>query len=214
MASNNRKPAHLERIGGKTPRQRIWAAIRAFSGTGDGSFDVIRIEQETLIEPATIGSYLQALHKAGFVEVIVPSEIQRKQIYQMLRDNGSEAPRIDKQGRQVKQGLGTEQMWRTMRLIGDFSCTELAEHASTTEIRICPETAKKYVGHLAKAKYLILVQPARCIGLGIGSLPARYRLDSGKNTGPRPPMIQRSKAVYDPNLDRIMWEEVKREDDY
>lgn len=209
----HRQPVHLERKGGKSPRQRIWEALRAYAGSHDGRFDLDRIERETRIEPATIFSYLRALQKAGFITVVEPATAQRKQVYELARDNGCEAPRIDKQGRPVTQGMGSEQMWRTMRLIGEFSAIELAAHASTEQVPVLASTAERYLGHLCHAGYLVLVSPARKLGSGWHQ-PARYRLAPGKYTGPRPPMIQRSKAVYDPNLDQVVWEEVQREDDY
>lgn len=228
--SAHRKPVHLERKGGKSPRQRIWEALRALAltpsphpgGEGEeqhaqslpmGRFDLDRIERATRIEPATIFSYLRSLQKAGFIAVVEPATAQRKQVYALARDNGCEAPRIDKQGRPVTQGMGNEQMWRTLRLIGEFGALELAAHASTERVPVLAQTAERYLGHLYRAGYLVLVCPARKLGSG-GYQPARYRLAPGKYSGPRPPMIQRSKAVYDPNLDQVVWEEVQRDDDY
>ena len=34
-------------------------------------------------------------------------------------------------------------------------------------------------------------------------MPTRYRLI--RNTGPRPPMVQRIDAIYDPNLGAVVW---------
>lgn len=44
-----------------------------------------------------------------------------------------------------------------------------------------------------------MVRPAR------GRIRARYRFIAGRNSGPRPPQVQRLKQVYDPNLDRVVW---------
>lgn len=216
MGASHRKPVHLERIGGKSPRQRIWESIREFAGTGEGDFDLARIERAVRIDVTTIFSYLRSLALAG---VIAPTEAtqadpQRRQCFTLQRDNGSEAPRLDKWGKPVTQGLGNEQMWRTLRLLGDFTPDELAALASTEQVVIAPESAKNYIGHLARAGYLIVVQPARFLGPRKGNLPARYRLHPAHNTGPRPPMIQRSKAVYDPNLDQVVWQEVQCDDEF
>lgn len=211
MNGPQRKPAHLERVGGQTPRQRIWAAIRKMK-SGISNYGLAR---EAKADDETVRCYLAALTKAGFVE---RENQDRKRweasTFRMVRDNGVEAPRVDRQGRPVTQGLATEQMWRTMRLMGDFNLHELSAQASTGQIKIGHETAKSYVKHLLRAGYLLTVQDADRRGPRLGNLPARYRLDLAKYTGPRPPMIQRSKSVYDPNLDRVVWEEVKRDDDF
>lgn len=208
---SNRKPANLERIGGKTSRQRIWEAVRTLR-EGFNNYSVARKAQA---DDETVRTYLACLIKGGYLESMNPEvHIGDERLYRLIQDNGVEAPRLDKKGKPVKQGMGTEQMWRTIRLIGEFSSRELAAHASTPDIVVRPETAKTYVGHLVRAGYLIEVKPVIYLGAGRGNLQARYRLAPGKYTGPRPPMIQRSKAVYDPNLDKVVWEEVKREDDY
>lgn len=209
--SGHRKPTHLERIGGKTPRQRIWEAVRTLRE----GFDNCALSRRAKVDDKTVSTYLSCLLKAGFINRTNPdASRQTPATYSLVRDNGVEAPRLDRKGNLVKQGLGSEQMWRTLRLIGDFSGAELAAHASTKAVPVSPETAKAYVGHLLKAGYLIEVLPARFLGSGKGNLPARYRLAPGKYTGPRPPMVQRTKAIYDPNLDKIVFEEVKRDDDY
>lgn len=209
--SGHRKPAHLERIGGKTPRQRIWEAVRTLRE----GFDNCAVSRKAKVDDKTVSTYLGCLQKAGFIErANLDAPVGIAALWRLARDNGVEAPRLDRKGQPVKQGLGTEQMWRTLRLIGDFSGAELAAHASTEAMLVSPETAKTYVGHLLKAGYLIEVLPARFLGSGKGNLPARYRLAPGKYTGPRPPMVQRTKAIYDPNLDQVVWEEVKRDDDY
>ncbi len=85
---------------------------------------------------------------------------------------------------------------------------------SRCPVSISAEASRAYVGHLFRAGYLIEVAGAVYLGVGRGAMQARYRLAPGKYTGPRPPMIQRSKAIYDPNIDQVVWEEVKRDDDY
>ncbi|MFP4900678.1 hypothetical protein ACLFKT_16225 [Paraburkholderia sp. BR14261] len=153
-------------------------------------------------------SYLQALQHGGF---IVPISEQKapgdEKHYRLARDAGVEAPRLDRQGRPVVQSRGNENMWRTMRIMGEFSPTELAVRASTAETEVAEATAKAYVKYLANAGYLNLVDPGHPFIKGKGAKQARYRLAAGKYTGPRPPMIQRTKSVYDPNLGKIMWQE-------
>jgi hypothetical protein len=42
----------------------------------------------------------------------------------------------------------------------------------------------------------------------------RYRFLAARYSGPKPPMIQRIKAVYDPNRSEVVWSslEVKHDD--
>ena len=212
MSEAHRKPAHLERVGGQTPRQRVWAAIRLHRA----EFDLVLISRTAKVEIDTIRAYLKGLLAAGFVARTFDAPgIGVHHKYSLTRDNGVEAPRVDHNGRLVTQGMGTEQMWRTMQIIaGDFDYKALARLASTAEIEVRETTAQTYIGHLARAGYLIETKPVFRPGRGMPSLPARYRLDPKRVKGPRPPMIQRSKSVYDPNLDQVVWEEVKRDDDF
>ncbi|MCK5295927.1 MAG: hypothetical protein KAJ75_03470, partial [Alphaproteobacteria bacterium] len=113
----------------------------------------------------------------------------------LVKDVGIKAPRVTRDGKIVTQGKGTEQMWRTMRMLKAFTADELAVMASTEEIQVKPQTAKSYLKHICKAGYITV----------ISTRPKRYRF--ARWTGCQPPMIQRLKTVFDPNLRQIMWQE-------
>lgn len=199
-----RKPAHLEQTGGKGPRQRIWEAIRCQAD----NFTTHSIERSLNIDKRTIQTYLQALERGEFINQIGERKMVRdRKHYRLVRDVGVEAPRLDRDGRTVMQSRGNENMWRTMRIMGDFSSRELALRAATPEIGISDSTALSYVKFLVNAGYLTVVDPGHSYIRGKGAKQARYRLLASKYTGPRPPMIQRTKAVYDPNLGKIVWQE-------
>jgi hypothetical protein len=100
-----------------------------------------------------------------------------------------------------------------MRIIGEFNTTELAAHAEAAGVVVTKETAKSYIGALYGAGYLLRVAEAYSRGIGKGNVQARYRLAPGKYTGPRPPMVQRTKQVYDPNLGEVVWKEESKNDD-
>lgn len=194
-----RKPIHLQAAGHLTPRERIWAAIRR-----QRVFGVMTIEEETRCEITTITTYLQALAAAGHIAVETQAERGEKGQYRqgtwrLARDVGVSAPRLNRAGGEVRQGRGNEQMWRAMRILGEFDYRDIAVHASTEECQIAPATAKSYVVYLARAGYFSVVRPPR------PGLPARYRLPRAKVSGPKAPQIQRVKSVYDPNLGRIVW---------
>ncbi len=183
------RPAHLTHKGGKPPRQRIWEAIRA---QREG-FTKDSLGAATRIHPDTVHTYLTSLVASGHLRAVDACFILEK-------DVGVEAPRVTKEGQPVTMGRVREQMWRTMKMIkGDFTFRDLAVAASTEEFPVRDTDASDYVKHLSKAGYLRVTRPGR------PRVPALYRFNPSKNTGPRPPMVQRMKTVYDPNLGRIVW---------
>ncbi|VVE67837.1 hypothetical protein PAN31117_02783 [Pandoraea anapnoica] len=202
-----RKPANLELTGGKGLRQRIWEEIRR---TRD-DFTKHSIELATCVQPETIKTYLKSLELGGVIAAVGERRavVDRKH-YRLVRDMGVEAPRLDRQGKPVTQSRGTENMWRTMRIMPDFTPRELALRASTPDTVVAEESAKSYVKCLAQAGYLVVIDPGHSFIPGKGAKQARYRLV--KRKGPRPPMIQRTKSVYDPNVGKIVWQEEPNHD--
>jgi hypothetical protein len=101
-------------------------------------------------------------------------------------------------------------MWRTLRILrADTNARELAAHASTPQIQVRETAANDYLQNLHRAGYLHRVKPGH--GVGRGGIQARYRLI--RDTGPRPPMVCRADAVYDPNLGKIVWVKPVTEED-
>jgi len=210
----SRKPAHLEMKGGKSPRQRVWEAMRRHREC---------FTQRDLAEvvgglEGVIEDYVRNLLKAGFIEVIPDERAGRiavRKSYRLVRDNGVEAPRVRRTGEIVTKGRGNEAMWGTMRRMfskpgNDFNYRELAGMCSTASHPVLVQTAKNYVLYLAAAGYLQETKPAV---RGNCPVPARYFLKL--DTGPRAPMIQRACQVFDPNpkYNRVMWTEQKGMDD-
>lgn len=191
--ANNRKPAHLEYQGGKNPRQRIWEVLRKWRNgiTLSGLVG----ELPGTIHRDTTRSYVKALHTAGFLE------LDRAGVYKLVKDNGVEAPRVRKDGSVIVTGTGQENMWRVLRNAGrPVSYIELAVFASTEHTTVAPATARDYIANLLNAGYL-------------NKLGDKVVLIPSKNTGPRPPMIQRIKQVYDPNIGKVVWTERKEDGD-
>ena len=198
-----RKPAHLELAGGRGPRQRIWEAIRKQAK----DFTAMGLEKATVVDLYTIRTFVQALERGGFIaQINETTKVTDRKHYRLVKDVGVEAPRLDRKGN-VLPATGTENMWRTMRILGDFNATELAMRASTEQLKVAEETAKTYVRALATAGYLALIEAGHPFIRGKGAKQSRYRLIASKYTGPRPPMIQRTKCIYDPNLGKIVWQE-------
>jgi hypothetical protein len=153
---------------------------------------------------STIRDYLNRLAKGGYVEKIEAEGervVGRAVTFRLLK-SGLEAPRLRKDGTEVTMGRNREQMWRTMKMGDTFSAADLAINASTADVFIKEPDAKDYIKHLHRAGYLALVKKAKP-----GCNQARYRLIPSRNTGPQPPQIQRIKQVFDPNLNKVVWQE-------
>lgn len=193
-----RKPIHLELLGGKSPRQRIWEAIRAMNGK---DFDHAYVTPNG-VTGDSVCDYLGGLTKAGFLVVTVKgNSAQTRQRWKLVRDPGVEAPRVRKNGEVVTYGAGNEAIWGAMQALGSFTPVTLAEMAGSNL-----NTVKHYCLFLVKAGYLTVERESKRVGGGT-RMPAVYRLNKSRVNGPRPPMITRLKAVYDPNIHEIVWQQ-------
>lgn len=215
-----------ELVGGKGNRQRLWEAMRARRGQTWTRYDICRAAN---VDDRTAESYFQGLLAAEIIviaEVIadVPvagrssrhrGAIKGVRQYKLVKDTGAEAPRVNRKGKAVTQGLAQEQMWRTLRLLKcDCNARELAAHASTGTVPVAHAAAADYLRTLAAAGYLECTREQRHNpNLRGGSQGMRYRLKITRDTGPRPPMICRTHAVFDANENRIVWQpEITDED--
>lgn len=196
----NRKPIQQELSGGKTKRQRIWDLIRT---TNEHGFDIADVAPGD-INKKSVRDYLTGLTNAGYLECIdddIPGKTPRKRLtYLLIKDSGLEAPRVTKQGDKVTQGQGNEALWGAMQALGSFNTRVLAEMAGVVE-----STVKSYCKMLSCAGYLTVDKKGK--GVGSGGIGAQYRLLTSKVNGPRAPMITRLKAVYDPNVHEIVWQQ-------
>ena len=180
--------------------QHFWSAMRE-----KRRFTIADIDGAGNARRDTVRDYVRRLERAGILAKVAvrPVPGTDADIYAIVRDPGPEAPSVRRDGTIVaRQGLGNEQMWRSMKMLGRFTYRDLAVHASTDEVRVSPTAAKDYIKHLAHAGYLAAVSPAQA-----PARPAVYRLC--RNSGPLAPMIQRTKWVWDPNLRRVMGEETR-----
>lgn len=212
----SRQPTHLTLVGGKGPRQRLWDAIRAAAVRPDGQIDpVVQIDSGWLVRTAKTNDslaseYLRGLLAAGYLMLACDPQRGKPKLYRLTRDNGLEAPRVRRDGSPVTQGLAQEQMWRTLRICKtDTNARELAAYASSAMVPVDEAATKAYLQALHQAGYLTLVAEGK--GQGRGGIQARYRLS--RDTGPKPPMIQKTHAVFDPNLGEIVWVRPVTEED-
>jgi len=188
--------------GAYTLRPQIWIVIRGLhrAGLAMTPADI----RALLVAPPPkaleiIRTYLRALEAAAIVERIGDPAMP---LYRLLRDEGVEAPRVRQDGSRVTMGQGREAMWRTMRILQrPWSVPELVAHASTETHPVALQEAEDYTQRLCRAGYLQR------------TAPRTYRLIQARYTGPQPPQIQRTKAIWDKNLGKLApWEKVWRGD--
>lgn len=210
-----RQSSEIEIVGGKSPRQRMWESIKKRVAKGK-TFTRAEIQAAAMVEASAIKDYFKVLEIAGFITVLERVKLRNNCVrftYQLIKDNGVEAPRIDKKGNLITEGSSNERMWGTMRRMftgRDFDYRELAAFASTASNPCSEANAKTYVFLLSRAGYLECTTPAKT---GKNATPSRFALIKKMNTGPRAPMIQRTKTVFDANLGKVMWQEPAGEQD-
>ncbi len=180
--NSGRRPAHV----GSPGRQEIWQAIRL----GRSFFTVNSLMDASGANRKTIEDYLRCLIPGGVIGQKGDSG------YELIEDRGHHAPRLNRDGRPVTQGAGVENMWRSMRMLGQFDARDIAAHSTTHSVSVSDATAKSYISMLLRTGYLRVVSKAVP-----GRRAAVYRLI--RNSGPRPPQIQRVKQVWDPNTRQV-----------
>lgn len=202
----SRHATRMESSGGRGAFQRIWDAIRARRD----DFTIQLIHSDTLATEGAIRHYLNALALGGYVERINQrTGYVEQQRFRLVNDTGIEYPRLNAKGQPIARNLCTEAIWRTMRIVGgEFSTRELAAMASTPERPVAHSTASVYIGQLVRAGYV-----AKTKSRGKNT-PPRYRFVSQRYTGPRPPVVGHNTYVYDPNLDKVVWQEEMNLDDH
>lgn len=172
-------------------RQAIWEWIR------EHKHPFIQHDVDVCLEASSIRDYLTGLTNAGYLEAIKSRKRGEPTCYQLIKDNGIEAPRVRRDGTEVTQGQGRRQMWNAMQVLKVFSPRDLAFNAGTESHSIAEGEAKTYCHLLSLAGYLV----PRDNG--------KYALIATRWTGPHPPQIQRTKQVYDPNLRKVVWSRVE-----
>ncbi|CCU70896.1 hypothetical protein [Thalassolituus oleivorans] len=197
-----KKPAHI--AAAASSQDVIWQAIRELKTfTTTDLICHIAGTKYTGINDHTVKSYVQRLMRGHYLTVIDSTRVRGHCVvntYQLRKDPGIHAPRLDKYGNESVMGVGRACMWRVMKIVDEFDANELAALASTDTTSVKLSEAKNYIGHLHRAGYLHCTRLAKNSG-GL----ARYKLIPSKNTGPRPPQVQRVHSIYDPNLAQVVW---------
>ena len=192
------------------PQDAIWATVRKLKIFTQKDID-IRLNQDGVkgINSDTLRSYIKRLEKGGYVKIIsseMINNLAKRLTYELINDVGVHSPRITKDGKISLQGRGRENLWRSMKVLKTFDYVELTEAACTDEVTVKEGEAKDYVKHLFKAGYLIQVADHN----PKTGTKSRYQLLKSKNTGALPPVIQRTKRVFDQNLREVVWREQEK----
>ena len=187
-----RKPVHEA----QDNRQLVWDALKAEAAKGDAQMTLSVLADRARVNRKTAGDYLTGLVAAGYVDRCDDAGLQVP-TFRMAGKAGFHAPRLRKDGTVVTQGAGVANMWRSMRMLRTFDVPQIAQVSTTPDIRVTEATAQSYVSMLFATGFLVCLEKANP---GKGR-KASYRLV--RNTGPKPPKIQRVKQVYDPNTDQV-----------
>ena len=174
-------------------RQAVWQWIRV----NDGAFTICDLQRDISLDASSIKDYLTGLTNAGYLVATKGPRRMIATLYTLVNDIGNDAPRVRKDGTPVTQGQGRQQLWNAIRILKNFSVTDLTFNASTDDHRILESEARIYCVALCKAGYLV------------GRANQTYMLIPTMWTGPHPPQIQRTKQVYDPNLKKVVWSKIE-----
>lgn len=187
----SRKPINETATAAKPQGQDgVWVEIRRRK-----EFTPLDIHHATEIPKKTISDYAKRLVAGGVLEEVAGDGVSPR--YKLIRDMGVHTPRFRKNGEPVTQGMGNQNIWRSMRMMSEFSPRDIAAHSTTDNVQVSEDTVRTYCTMLLRAGYLrVLVKAIP------SKRQARYRLI--KNTGPLPPKIQRVKQVFDPNLNQVV----------
>lgn len=197
-----------------TGRDAVWAAMRELR-----KFSLPELVLRARVNRDVARAYLRALIISGHVirngatRTRARSQSRRANEFELARDIGVHAPPITRLGHTTQYGRGQEHLWRTIKVLREFSYVDLAISASTDEVRISRVAACAYLRHLRAAGYLVCTRLAHCGSKEHPASPARYRLIPQRWTGPLPPRVTARKQVYDPNRGCVVtpqsWSESK-----
>ncbi|GAB3451978.1 hypothetical protein [Insolitispirillum peregrinum] len=178
---------------------RYWQIILDLHRSS-GEFTITDVEGQTNAKRQTVGEYILRLTRAGILEVASENGGPHGQakVYRVVRLQ-SEAPKVRRDGTVVVPDTARDQMWRTAKIIKEFSPRDLAIQASTEDRQVSERDATDYCKFLRLGGYLAVVRPSK------PGVQAVYRFLLSKNTGPKAPMVQRIKAVFDPNVGVVVW---------
>lgn len=184
----------------KGTREALWKAIRK-----NKEFTLVEIANSCTLVWGTIAQYVRCLVRAGYLEASPVTDrgdkgqgkgykIQLR--YTLLKDS-IEPPRVRADGSEITENKNNQRMWTTMRKRSFFTVSDVHALSSTRQQPLARKSVTVYMSHLEKAGYI-----ARS---GSNDTIERQIFRLVHDTGPKAPMIQRIKQVWDPNLKKVTW---------
>ncbi|HEX9772989.1 MAG TPA: hypothetical protein VGA44_05950 [Steroidobacteraceae bacterium] len=181
-------------------RDRIWQAIRNrldFT-VSDIHADIIRGSVPRGVVRSHIYQYVRLLERAGYLERCghVPGKRSTclQVLFRLRQDVGVERPMLTTAGTLSSAGVRRERLWRTIKILKEFSLDELAAHASTHDLEVSRAAATRFVRALTKASYLVVTRRASARSV------RRWRAVPSKVRGPHTPRYRRrDQVLFDPN---------------
>jgi len=192
------RPEHLKDE--RETRDALWKSIRTRR-----EFTIPDLTEDCDLAYNSISRYLARLVKAEILEAdpvtkvpdgkTFPGAAGRRRTYRLLKDS-LDPPRILPDGTVTDAHPGTQRMWNTIRNRKVFNLSDLHALSSTTRHPVARSAAAQYLKYLEYAGYVRKVE-------GKEISRATYRIV--KNTGPKAPVIQRVRQVWDPNVRKVVW---------
>lgn len=170
-----------------TGREKMWAAMRQ-----EKTFTLSRIAYLAGCGKHKVQDYVRGLMASGHVRKQNDAKLFASTEYTLVKDTGVDAPRVRLDGT-LLPASGRNRMWNVMRVLRMFTVEELAEAASLPDAPIAASEAAYFCRWLEQGGYL-----ARG-----GSV---YQFIPAKFTGAKAPQILRIKALFDPNLGKVVYQ--------
>lgn len=176
-----------------------WSVImgRDLQGLPFSGRDIFEVSNT---QRSDINDFLRRLEKAAVIERLADID-ERGEITYRAVVRQSATPKVRRDGTVVESASKQKCMWNTMRSPTSrqgFTATDIVIWGSTDETVIKLTAAKSYITMLAKAGYLTEIMK------GSPGKLSMWRLAPDMNTGPLPPMILRTKLVFDQNRHSVM----------
>ena len=199
------KPQHLKNE--RETRDALWTAIRTRR-----EFTIPDLTEDCDLAYNSISRCLAGLVKLGVLEVdgdarvpegkVFPGAAGRRRTYRLLKDS-LDMPRVRPDGSEINVHQGTQRMWNTIRKRKVFNLSDLRALSSTTQHPVARSAAMMYLKYLEYAGYVRKIE-------GTQLAKATYRLIN--DSGPKAPVIQRIRQVWDPNTRKVVWPVPLKED--
>jgi len=170
----------------KLPRSEIVAAAWAHALTLD-IFGYAEIARAMKIGHDAATRIVRSWAAEGVLDLVQSGHRLRK----LWRVRPGRRPALPAETRSAQQN-----MWTAMRGLQSFTATDIAAHASTAAVAVLPGDAAAYCRALLASGYLRVARKAAS-----GGREAILRL--AQNSGPRPPVERRVRAVVDGNTGAV-----------